>query len=153
MSPAKKTTTTTKKPPSRMMAVVAHSVDDYINKAYPETRNMMRQLRGIIKDVAPTETEEVISYRMPMYKYKGMLLGYASFERHVGFYAISQAILKRHKAELEGYVTGKGSLQLPIGQKLPVQLIRAMIRERVEEKDAAAAAKAAKAAKKTPKKK
>lgn len=121
----------------------AKTVDAYIAEAPPEHQRMMKQLRGIIKDIVPAETTEGISYRMPMYKYKGMLLGYAAFNEHVGFYAISSAILKRHAEELEGYTTGKGSVQLPVGRKLPVVMVRAMITERVAEKDAAALKKPA----------
>ena len=125
--------------PNRMKVSTAKTVDAYIAEANPKQRAMMKQLRAIIKKESPAETTEAISYRMPMYKYKGMLLGYAAFDRHIGFYAISTAIMKTHAKQLEGYTTGKGSIQLPLDQKLPVGLIRSMVRQRVAEKDAKAA--------------
>ena len=120
-----------------MKKSTAKTVDAYLAEATPRARAMMKQLRAIIRKETPG-VEERISYRMPMYKYKGMFLGYAAFERHVGFYAISQAIMKTHAKELAGYVTGKGSVQLPLDRKLPVTLIRGMVRQRIAEKDARA---------------
>ena len=116
----------------------AKTVDAYIRQAPPHTRAMLKQLRAIVKQEAP-DAVEGISYHMPMYKYHGMFLGYCAFEHHIGFYAISQAIMKRHARELKGFVIGKGSVQLPLDRKLPVKLVRAMVKERVAEKDAKAA--------------
>jgi uncharacterized protein YdhG (YjbR/CyaY superfamily) len=118
-----------------MKASKARTVDEYIKETPPHTRAMLKQLRAIVKKAAP-DAVEGISYHMPMYKYRGMLLGFCAFERHIGFYAISQPIIKRHAKELEGFVTGKGSIQLPLERKLPVALLRAMVKERVAEKDA-----------------
>ncbi len=121
----------------------AKTVEAYIAEAAPAQRAMMKQLRAIIRKEAP-DAVEGISYRMPFYKYKGMLLGFASFERHIGFYAISGAIMKTHAKQLDGYVTGKGSVQLPLDRKFPAALVRSMVRQRVAEKDAKAASKTAK---------
>jgi len=71
-----------------------------------------------------------------------MLLGFAGYEHHVGFYAISPAIQQAHAAELVGYKTGKGSVQFPLGTRLPVTLIKRMVAERVAEKERKAGAKA-----------
>ena len=120
------------------MQAKAKDVDGYIKAAPPKARALMKQLRAIIRKTAPKETIEKISYRMPFYMYKGMFLGYAAFEHHVGFYAISQRIMKRHAKELKNYVTGKGSIQLPLDRRLPVKLVTAMVKERVAEKDAKA---------------
>jgi len=77
-----------------------------------------------------------------MYKYHGMLLGFAAYEHHVGFYAISTAIQQAHAAELKGYKTGKGSIQFPLGTRLPINLVRRMVAERVAENERKASAEA-----------
>lgn len=136
MSPARKSAA--KRP--GLPATKAQNVDAYISAAPAHTREMMKQLRGIIRKEAP-DAEERISYRMPMYMYQGMFLGFAAYERHVGFYAISSAIMKSHAKELESYTTGKGSVQLPLDRKLPAGLIRSMVRQRIAEKVAKAAGK------------
>ncbi len=135
-----------------MKPAVAVSVEAYIAAAPLPARRLMQQLRNIIRDVAP-EAEETISYRMPMYKYHGMLVGFAAFPNHVGFYAISN-VAQRYPEELAPYHTGKGSVQFPLGQRLPALLVRKLVKDRVAENDAKAAAKAAQqAAKKAAKKK
>lgn len=133
-----------------MQTAVAPTVDAYIAAAPLPARRIMMQLRNIIRDVAPLATEG-ISYRMPMYKHHGMLVGFAAFPNHVGFYAISN-VQKKYAKELEGFHTGKGSVQFPLGQRLPASLVRAMVQDRVAENEAKAAAKAAAKAKKKTKK-
>ena len=98
----------------------ARSVTAYIAAAPAASRAMLKQLRGLIRAGAPN-AEEVISYRMPMYKYHGMLLGFAAFEHHVGFYAISTAIQKAHAAELVGFKTGKRLGAVSARQQAPGQ--------------------------------
>ncbi len=121
------------------MQAKAKDVDAYIARAPLPARRIMKQLRAIIRAEAP-DAEETISYRMPMYKHHGMLVGFAAFERHVGFYAISN-VAKKYAKELAGYHTGKGSVQFPLGEKLPATLVRRMVKGRVAENEAKAAAK------------
>lgn len=139
MAPARKTVT---KKPATPKAPVAPTVDAYIAAAPLPAKRIMSQLRNIIRDVAPL-AEETIAYRMPMYKYHGMLVGFAAFATHVGFYA-GGAIPKRFEQDMAGYKYGKGSIQLPLGEKPPVHLVRAIVHARVEENEAKAAARAAK---------
>ncbi len=124
------------------MQAKAPNVEAYIAAVPLPARRIMLQLRTIIREEAPL-AEEKISYRMPMYAHHGMLVGFAAFERHVGFYAISN-VVKKYAKELEGYHTGKGSVQFPTGQRLPALLVRQIVRDRVAENEAKAAAKAAK---------
>ncbi len=75
------------------------TVTAYIAAAPAPARKIMTELRRIVRAAAP-DAEEVISYRMPMYKHHGMLVGFAAFAHHVGFYAISTAVTKTHAREL-----------------------------------------------------
>jgi uncharacterized protein YdhG (YjbR/CyaY superfamily) len=107
-------------------------VMNYISGFPAETRAILLQIRNIIKECAP-DSEESIAYGMPAYKLKGKPLVYfAAFKKHIGFYATPS----RHEefaAELSPYKQGKGSVQFPINQPMPMDLIRRMTEFRVKE--------------------
>jgi uncharacterized protein YdhG (YjbR/CyaY superfamily) len=108
------------------------NVDEYITGFPPETVERMMQMRNIIKEIAP-EAIEGISYGMPGYKLNGKPLVYfAAYQNHIGFYATPTG----HEAfekELSRYKQGKGSVQFPLNQKLPLELIKKIVAFRVEE--------------------
>ena len=102
------------------------AVDAYI-AAFPEhVQVLLQSVRTVIRDAAP-ETEEAIRYQMPGYALKGKALVYfAGYARHIGFYATPQG----HEAfaeELSRYKQGKGSVQFPIDQPMPLDLIRRIV--------------------------
>jgi uncharacterized protein YdhG (YjbR/CyaY superfamily) len=106
-------------------------VNEYI-KSFPlETQRLLKQLRGLIKNAAP-EAEESISYHMPAYKYKGVLVYFGGYDRHIGFYPTPSAV-NAFKNELKNYKCAKGSIQFPIDEPLPSQLITDIVSFRVEE--------------------
>ena len=106
-----------------------NTVDHYIAQFPKETQLLLKQLRATIKKIAP-KAEEVISYNMPAYKYHGMLVYFAGYQHHIGFYPMPAAI-KEFKQELIKYKQANGSVQFPIDQKLPLNLISKMIKFRV----------------------
>ncbi len=106
--------------------------DEYFKTIPPRALERMNTIRENIKKVAPL-AEEVISYNMPALKYKGILVYYAAYAKHIGFYAVPTT----HKAfekELSEYKTGKGSVQFPHDKPLPLELIKRMTKHRYEEK-------------------
>jgi uncharacterized protein YdhG (YjbR/CyaY superfamily) len=105
-------------------------VDAYIAAAPVPAQPILRQLRHTIKSAAP-KAEERISYGMPSYEYHGRLVYFAAFKNHVGLYAVG----KEHDSyakELSDYLTGKSTARFPIGQPLPVALIRRVVQARVK---------------------
>lgn len=106
----------------------AKSVDEYIASASKEIRARLRELRALIKKLAP-EAEERISYGMPYYDYKGRLVYFAAARGYVGLY-IPPPIITRHSKELKNYVTTKSAIHLPI-KKLPVTLLKKLIKARM----------------------
>jgi uncharacterized protein YdhG (YjbR/CyaY superfamily) len=120
-------------------APVAKSVEAYIKAAPPIAQPGLKQLRQIVKASAP-KAQEGISYGMPFYKHQGALLGFAAFKQHLGFFP--GAIVADFAAELDGYKTSKGTVQFPYGEKLPVTLIRKMIRAGVKRNEEQTAGKA-----------
>jgi uncharacterized protein YdhG (YjbR/CyaY superfamily) len=118
---------------------VAQNVDAYI-KQFPATvQTSLQQLRKTIKAAAP-KAEEVISYAMPAYKYNGMLVYFAGYKNHIGFYGTPSG----HEAfekELSVYKRGKGSVQFPVDEPLPLSLITKIVKFRVKKNEEKAAAK------------
>ena len=111
-------------------------VDAYIAAAPVSAQPILRQLRDVIRTAAP-KAEERISYGMPSYDYHGRLVYFAAFENHVGLYAVGQA-QDSYTKELSGYMSGKSTARFPIGQPLPVALIRRVVKARVKENETTA---------------
>jgi uncharacterized protein YdhG (YjbR/CyaY superfamily) len=74
---------------------------------------------------------------MPYYYYKGRLIYFSVWKHHVGMYALTTPILNRYKSELQGLVGPKGAVQLPLDEKLPIPLIKKLVKAKVKENDAA----------------
>jgi uncharacterized protein YdhG (YjbR/CyaY superfamily) len=108
------------------------SVDAYIN-SYPETiRLILQEIRHTIRKAAP-EAEESISYGMPAFKTYGKPLVYfAAYENHIGFYATPTGH-KEFAKELSNFKQGKGSVQFPLDQPIPFELIERITRFRAKE--------------------
>lgn len=106
------------------------SVDEYISGFPEETRELLEKVRAVIKETAP-EAEEVISYMMPGYKLNGMLVWFAGFKNHIGFYPRGSSAIDAFKKELAGYKTSKGAIQFPKDKPLPIALIKKMVKYRV----------------------
>lgn len=120
---------------------VINSVAAYIASFPPATRRQLSAIRKTIKAAAP-KAEELISYQMPAYKYKGVLVYFAAFEKHIGFYATPTGH-SAFKKELSKYKTGKGSVQFPLTEPLPLDLVKRIVLFRVKENDAKALKKPA----------
>jgi uncharacterized protein YdhG (YjbR/CyaY superfamily) len=108
------------------------SVDAYIAGSPPEVQAILRKIRRIIQDAAPSAAES-FGYGMPAYKLKGKPLVYfAAFEKHIGFYPIPTGI-EAFKEELSHYKGGKGSVQFPLDKPIPYDLIERIVQYRVSE--------------------
>lgn len=113
------------------MNTIQIDTDSYIAAFPTETRKLLEQLRTIIKETAP-EAEEKISYGMPGYKLNGMLVYFAGYAKHIGFYP-GVACIIAFEDSLSGYKTSKGTVQFPLDKPLPAGLIADMVRFRIEE--------------------
>src|SRR5262245_1963755 len=110
------------------------TVDEYISLAPEEVRSRLEELRATIKAAAP-QAEERIRYGMPYYYYKGRLVYFSLWKKHIGLYAFSAPVLEAHKSELQSYATPKGTLQLPLNETLPVALIKKLVKAQVKKND------------------
>jgi uncharacterized protein YdhG (YjbR/CyaY superfamily) len=107
-------------------------VDSYIQSFSPDIQKILKQIRTTIRENAPA-ADESISYGMPAYKLnKKPLVYFAAFANHIGFYA-TPAGHEAFAKELSVYKQGKGSVQFPIDQPMPIALIKKMVQFRVKE--------------------
>ena len=107
------------------------TVDEYWESIPDHALGRMTVLRAAIKVVAPL-AEEVISYNMPALKYKRILVYYAAYANHIGFYALPTTH-ELFAGELSEYKIGKGSVQFPYDKPFPIDLIKRMAKYRYEE--------------------
>ena len=108
----------------------AKDVDEYIANAPKEIQGKLKEMRDAIKKTAPDALEK-ISYGMPYYGYKGRLAYFAYYKHHIGLY-LTPPVIEDHKTELKGYVTAKATVQFPLDKKLPLALIKKLVKARVK---------------------
>jgi len=108
------------------------SIDQYITEAPAEVKQILINIRNLISEKAP-EAVSCIAYNMPAFKYnKKPLVYFAAFKNHIGFYALPSGNVAFQK-ELTKYKTGKGSIQFPLDQEIPYDLIGQIVEFRVAE--------------------
>ena len=129
-----------------MEATKYKTVQDYLSAQQAPAKTLLQQMRSTIKEAAP-EAEEVISYNMPALKLNGMLVWYAAFKNHIGFYPRPSG-LEAFKKEISVYKSTKGAVQFPMDQPLPLALVTKIVKYRVKENKEEAVTKAAKKKKK-----
>ncbi len=94
------------------------NVDEYIAQAPKEVQEKLQELRAVIRTTAPG-AEERISYGMPYYDYKGRLVYFQLWKKHIGLY-VPTPVVEEHKSELKGYETTKATVRFPLNEKLPL---------------------------------
>jgi uncharacterized protein YdhG (YjbR/CyaY superfamily) len=115
------------------------NIDEYIAGFPPEIQAILQAIRQTIREAAP-DAQETISYQMPTFTLYGNLVHFAAFSRHIGFYPVPSGI-DAFRDELAAYKQGKGSVQFPLDQPMPYDLIRRIVVFRAQENLAKAAAK------------
>jgi len=107
------------------------TIDKYIAGFPPDVQEILENIRATIREAAP-DAVETISYQMPTFTLKGNLVHFAAFKKHIGFYPAPTGI-EAFKDELSVYEGGKGSVQFPLDQPMPLDLIRRIVEFRVKE--------------------
>lgn len=106
------------------------TIDEYITGFPEEVQKILKKLREIIHAIAP-EVQEKISYQMPTFVLHGNLVHFAAYKNHIGFYPGAHGV-ESFQEELKDYKTSKGTIQFPINQPLPLELIERIVRFKVE---------------------
>lgn len=114
-----------------MKRAQARNIDDYISDFPKEVQEKLEKVRATIKQIAP-EAVETIKYAMPTFMLKGKnLVFFAGFKNHIGFYPTPLG-LRDFEKDLSHYKTGKGSIQFPLDQPIPYNLIEKIVKFRME---------------------
>lgn len=116
------------------------TVEEYCISFPPEIREKLEEMRTIILMTAP-EAEEAISYNMPAIKLNGMVVYYAAWKEHIGFYPASYGALKEFDKEFAAFPRSKGTVRFKHDKPLPVDLISRVVAFRLKENEVSAAAK------------
>lgn len=109
------------------------SIDTYIAGFPMETQLILNKIRSTISDAAPQATE-TINYQIPTFTFNGNLVHFAAFKNHIGFYPTPSGMTAFAK-ELSAYKGAKGSVQFPLDQPIPYDLIARIVRFRVKENE------------------
>lgn len=110
-------------------------IETYIEQFPAEVRDILRDIRKLIKENAP-DVSEAMAYGMPGYKLNNKPLVYfAAYKSHIGFYATPSGHTE-FEEELSKYKQGKGSVQFPLDQPIPYELMERIVKFRVAESNA-----------------
>jgi uncharacterized protein YdhG (YjbR/CyaY superfamily) len=107
------------------------SIDEYIATFPAEIQKILQEFRAVVHEIAP-QAAETISYQMPTFTLNGNLVHFAAFKKHIGFYPTPSGT-EAFQQELSAYKTAKGSIQFPLDQPMPWELIRKIVQFRVAE--------------------
>ena len=106
-------------------------IDEYIARFPEDVQAILEKVRATIREAAP-EAQETINYQIPTFTLKGNLVHFAAFKKHIGFYPTPSG-MEKFKKELSAYKNAKGSVQFPLDQPIPYELIGEIVKFRVEE--------------------
>ncbi|MGA3165620.1 MAG: DUF1801 domain-containing protein [Terriglobia bacterium] len=115
--------------------VAPKNVDEYLAGVPEPARSTLQRVRAVIRSAVPAEATEAISYRIPMFKYKGPLLGYAAFSNHCSLFPMSSSVIEAFKNELKGFQTSKGTIRFPVDKPLSAALVKKLVKARIAQNE------------------
>jgi uncharacterized protein YdhG (YjbR/CyaY superfamily) len=108
------------------------TVQEYLARVPQPARDALSKVRAAIRSVVPAEATEVISYGIPAFKHKKVLVWYAAFSDHYSLFPTA-SVIEIFKSDLAGFSTSKGTIHFPLDKPVPTALIRKLVRARVAE--------------------
>ena len=111
---------------------VPKNVDEYLAGISEPARSTLSKMRTAIRSAVPPEATETISYRIPAFEYKGVLLWFAAFSKHCSLFPTA-SVVEAFKNELKGFSTSKGTIQFPTDKPLPTALVKKLVKARVSQ--------------------
>ncbi|WP_264530772.1 iron chaperone [Flavobacterium sp. N502540] len=107
------------------------NIDEYIGSFPNDIQEILERIRMTVQNAAP-DAKEKISYSMPAFEQNGIVVYFAAFKNHIGLYALPSGH-EAFKEELSKYKSGKGSVQFPLNEPIPYDLIAEIVKFRVKE--------------------
>jgi len=115
--------------------VAPKNVDEYLAGVPEPARTTLSKVRAVIRAAVPPDATEAISYRIPTFKYKGPLLGFAAFSNHCSLFPMSSSVVVAFKNELKDFPTSKGTIRFPLDEPLPAALVKKLVKARIAENE------------------
>lgn len=113
---------------------VPETVDEYLAGVSEPARSTLNKVRAAIRAAVPPEATETISYRIPAFKYKGVLVWFAAFSNHCSLFPTA-SVIEQFKDELKSYTVSKGTIHFPVDKPLPIALVKKMVKARVAQNE------------------
>jgi uncharacterized protein YdhG (YjbR/CyaY superfamily) len=110
------------------------NVDEYLAGVPEPARSTLNKMRAAIRSAVPPEATETISYGMPAFKHKGVLVWFAAFSTHCSLFPTA-AVIEAFKNELKGFSTSKGTIHFPTDKPLPTALVKKLVKARVAQNE------------------
>ena len=126
----KKRQPSTKTVRTRKVKGTPKTVDEYIAHLPEPAQSKLQEVRAAIRSAVPADTTEIISYGIPAFKQKRVLVWYAAFANHWSLFPTA-AVIEQFKDDLRGYTISKGTIQFPLDEPVPTALIRKLVKARV----------------------
>ena len=115
-------------PPKKRVA--PRNVDEYLAGVPEPARSTLKKVRAVIRSAVPAEATECISYGMPAFKHKGVLVWFAAFSNHCSLFPTA-SVIEAFKKELKVFSTSKGTIHFPTDRPLPVALVKKLVKARI----------------------
>src|SRR5690349_14525492 len=113
----------------------AKDVDAYLARVPEPARSTLNRIRSVIRSAVPREATEAISYRIPTFRYKGPLVGFAAFPDHCSLFPMNPSVIEAFKSELKDFHTSKGTIRFPVDKPLPATLVKKLVKARVAQNE------------------
>ncbi len=110
------------------------NVDEYLAGVPEPARSTLKKIRAAIRSAVPPGATETISYRIPAFKYKGVLVWFAAFSNHCSLFPTA-SVIEAFKNELKGFSTSKGTIHFPTDKPLPTALVKKLVKARVAQNE------------------
>ena len=110
------------------------NVDEYLAGVPEPARSTLNKMRAAIRSAVPPQATETISYGMPAFKHKGVLVWFAAFSNHCSLFPTA-SVIEAFKSELKGFTTSKGTIHFPTDKPLPAALVKKLVKARVAQNE------------------
>jgi uncharacterized protein YdhG (YjbR/CyaY superfamily) len=114
--------------------IAPKNVDEYLAGIPESSRGTFNKMRAAIRSAVPPQAAEIISYRIPAFKDKGVLVWFAAFSNHCSLFPTA-AVIEAFKDELKGFSTSKGTIHFPTDKPLPTALVKKLVKARVAQNE------------------